>query len=218
MNAENYLTVKNIRQKTREWLNAVKEYSKEIKATDLKNSALLVIDMQNFFLEKNSIAYVPAGRAILPNIKKLISAFKTGNRPIIFTRFALDKGEENAISKWWGYAIREETHEAEIIPELAPDTHSIIVKKAYNAFYGTDLGRQLAEKNIKTIVIAGILTNLCCDATARDAFMCGYNVYFAVDATAADNEDLHLSSIKALSQGFVIPTSAANLAKRLLAR
>ncbi len=46
------------------------------------------------------------------------------------------------------------------------------------------------------------MTNLCCETTARDAFMRGYRVFFLIDGTAAGRRDLHLASLKNLGYGF----------------
>ena len=53
-------------------------------------------------------------------------------------------------------------------------------------------------------MICGVMTHLCCETTARDAFMRGFDVYFVMDATATCNEELHLSSLLTLSHGFAV--------------
>jgi isochorismate hydrolase len=54
----------------------------------LANSALLIIDMQRYFLCPSSHAFLPAAPAIIPNINALISTFKKADRPVYFTRHA----------------------------------------------------------------------------------------------------------------------------------
>ena len=48
------------------------------------------------------------------------------------------------------------------------------------------------------------MTHLCCESTARDAFMHDHEVLFVVDATATDDEELHLGSLRALADGFAV--------------
>jgi len=54
------------------------------------------------------------------------------------------------------------------------------------------------------VVITGVMTHLCCESTARDAFMRDLEVFFVIDATATDQEDLHMGSLRALADGFAI--------------
>ena len=75
-------------------------------------------------------------------------------------------------------------------------------KHTYNAFHGTDLESHLKETGKTEIVVTGVMTNCCCETTARDAFVKGFRVFFSSDATATRNEDLHNSSLKTLAFGF----------------
>jgi nicotinamidase-related amidase len=62
----------------------------------------------------------------------------------------------------------------------------IIDKNRYSAFWRTGLDEFLRSKNVEDVVIAGVLTNCCCETTARDAFMRDYRVFFVSDATATE--------------------------------
>ena len=57
------------------------------------------------------------------------------------------------------------------------------------------------------------MTHLCCETTARDAFMRDYDVYFIVDATATETESLHISSLRTLTDGFTIPMKTSEILK-----
>ncbi len=78
----------------------------------------------------------------------------------------------------------------------------IITKNQYDAFYQTDLEEYLRSKNVEQVIISGLLPNLCCETTARSAFVRGFEVFFPVDATAAYNRDFHLSTFRNLGFGF----------------
>jgi len=67
--------------------------------------------------------------------------------------------------------------------------------------------------NINTLIVSGIMTHLCCESTARDAFMRDYETYFVIDATAANSELIHVSSLRTLVDGFVIPVKTSDIVK-----
>ncbi len=74
---EEYFTEKNIYRKTRKFIQELKNLYHFPKIDfDINTSALLIIDMQDYFLDKNSHAFLPSSKAIMPNIKKLIKFFR----------------------------------------------------------------------------------------------------------------------------------------------
>ena len=79
---------------------------------------------------------------------------------------------------------------------------TIIKKDRYSAFYKTDLEETLRAKNIKDLVLGGVMTNLCCETTARDAFVRDFRVLFLADGTSTTTADFHLATLKNLSYGF----------------
>ena len=64
-------------------------------------AALLVLDMQNYFLDPASHAFTPSAPAILPNIKKLILMARRLNMEIIFTKHVNDTSNAGRMDKWW---------------------------------------------------------------------------------------------------------------------
>jgi isochorismate hydrolase len=212
---EHYLNEDNIAQKTQEWLDKLRKYTRDFEKHSLATCALLVIDMQNYFLDEQSHAFVPSAKTIVATIKELITAFREYNHPIIFTRFSLDEEDEGMMITWWNDTVKEGSEESKIIAEFTLEKDSIIRKKKYSAFRETELNSMLRRKGIETIVITGVLTHLCCDTTARDAFMHDFDVLFVVDSTASYNEELHLSSLVALSHGFVTPTCSGDIIEKI---
>jgi isochorismate hydrolase len=217
MMSENYVTEKNLKRKAMGWLALCPRHENRRKRFEFNVglSALLVLDMQNYFLSEKSHAHVPSGHAILPNIKSLINFFRSARRPVVFTRHSLNPGEDPGImGRWWRSNVRENTQESAIVDSLGVnETDTVIRKTRYSAFVGTDLEKILKSSGTESLVITGLTTHLCCDSTARDAFMKDYAVFFVVDATATWREDFHLSSLKALSDGFVIPVATNDLLK-----
>ena len=173
-------------------------------------SALLVIDMQKYFCNPHSHAYFNDAIRILPNIKQLLAAFRQQSLPIIFTRYALRQSESpGAMGRWWRDVLYDDKEMSSIIDELRPHPQEPVIRKIqYSAFFNTNLDRILKEKKVTTLVITGVLTHLCCETTARDAFMHNYDVFFVVDATASDEKRLHSASLATLSDGFATLTTA----------
>ena len=66
---------------------------------------------------------------------------------------------------------------------------------ALQRFFGTNLDNILRDAGVTDLVICGVMTNCCCETTARDAFMRDYRVWVVADACAAENADLHESSL-----------------------
>ena len=199
--------------KARGWLEAVRRYrspSREKRVTlSPTESALLVIDLQRYFLDEDSHACVPMGRSVLENISKLTDSFRANGRPVIYTRHALlDEEPAGIMDRWWSDVLRVSDPLSEIAPEIAPEPNDQVLRKTrYSAFVGTDLDSALRANGVRSVVITGVMTHLCCESTARDAFMRDFEVYFVVDGTASSDEELHLSSLRTLTDGFAVPVT-----------
>jgi bifunctional isochorismate lyase/aryl carrier protein len=178
-----------------------------------QKTALLVIDMQKYFVDKSSHAYVPSINKLMPKIKKLIDVFNKNVRPIIFTRH-IDT-EESMMRRWWQDNIKEDDPMSEIAHDLEANRGEVIIKHQYDAFLDTNLEKILEDKGIEQVVICGVLTNLCCETTARSAFMRGFEVYFVTDGTATYKQKMHDASLLNLSYGFAILLTVDTVIKLL---
>ena len=78
-------------------------------------------------------------------------------------------------------------------------------KGHYDAFYETSLENVLQAGDVTQVVITGLMTHLCCETTARSAFMRGYEVFLAIDGTATYTEAFHRAALLNLAHGFVMP-------------
>jgi bifunctional isochorismate lyase/aryl carrier protein len=201
-----YFAKENIKSKAREMLLKVEKYRRYHNIDFLpERSALLIIDMQKYFLESSSRAYIPSAETILPGVKKLISIYSKKSLPVIFTLHSNTKENEGMMGKWWPKLLCEGSPESNIVSELEVPEGIVIEKNQYDAFYNTNLEKILQEKNISQVIICGVMTNVCCETTARSAFVRGFEVFFTVDGTATYNEDHHMSTLMNLSYGFAIP-------------
>lgn len=166
-------------------------------------TALLVADMQNFFLDENSHAHVPSGEVIIPNINLLIRAFDQKGFPVIVSRHYNDRENAGMMGKWWNDLLQRDTPLFDIYEKIdVPGSALLIDKQHYDAFRDTVLEEHLVRKDISTLVITGVMTNLCCETTLRAAFVKGFETLIPVDATAAYNRQYHTGTFLNLSLGF----------------
>lgn len=176
----------------------------------VEKSALLVVDMQEYFR--------PIGSGIVENVKRLVEGFRERKRPVIFSLHGHKdpKVDGGMLYKWWGELIMEGTFDDRLMAELTPrEGEKIIRKRRYSVFYKTDLEDYLHKEGVEDLVICGVMTNLCCETTARDAFMRDFRVFFIEDATATVNPELHLASLMNLAYGFAVIMKTEEFLKHL---
>lgn len=187
--------------------------------------ALVVVDMQNDFVRMGAPLEVPDARMAIAPIQRLIEAFRARRRPVLFTRF-IARETPNLLWHWspqcwpatrccWkghrrGYDDAEGLLDcAEVIAELAPRPGDpIIDKPGYGAFHGTDLHPVLQASGVRSLLIAGTVTQICVEETAREAFHHGYRTTIVADAVASFALDLHAATLKnfAMKFGWVADT------------
>jgi len=102
---------------------------------------------------------------------------------------------------FWKGTLADGTIESEIIPALAGLGLPVLRKWTYDAFYGTALETKLRRARIEWLVIAGVMTDLCCETTARSAFIRGYSPIMVADASATTTQDLHVSALRTMAHG-----------------
>jgi isochorismate hydrolase len=216
---ENYFETHTIEQKAGEFLHAVKSLREKRKwVFEPASAALLVLDMQNYFTAEESHAYIPAVKAIIPKIKILQQIFLEQGLPVIQTKHINNPGNAGQMKKWWRELISEENPLSASIADLAGKGIKIIKKSQYDAFYNTNLQSILAEKGVKQVIITGVMTHLCCETTARSAFIRGFDVFFGIDTTATYNSRFHLSTLLNLSHGFAVPLLEKEIRQSLIGK
>ncbi|KAL5070804.1 hypothetical protein RYX36_021691 [Vicia faba] len=162
-----------------------------------KSCALLVIDMQNYFSSMAS--------PILTNLNTTITLCRRASIPIIFTRHShKSPSDHGMLHEWWpGDLITDGTVEADLITALDRKEGDMVVEKStYSAFRKTGLEEKLVEMGVDEVIVTGVMTNLCCETTAREAFIRGFRVFFSTDATATSEVDLHEATLKNMAYGF----------------
>lgn len=177
--------------------------------------ALLVIDMQRHFCDKSSSFFVPKSDLLAQKLKKLVDAFRASKRPVIFTRHIDSDDEENLMPRWWKEKIKEDDPMSEVADVLEAGKDTTVIKHQYDGFLNTGLEKILHERGVRQVVVCGVLTNLCCETTARSAFMRGFEVYFVEDGTATFSKEMHEAALLNLSYGFAILTKIDDVIKAI---
>lgn len=174
----------------------IRQFNTHDWAPEEGRTAVLLIDLQEYF--RGII------EPILDNIVRLISGTREKNIPLIFTQHGHSpRSDHGMLGQWWADLIIEGSAAARLIPELkAGKEDHIILKNTYSAFYETDLEEKLRSLKVRDLVIGGVMTNLCCETTARDAFIRNFRVFFLADGTSTISEEFHLSTLKNLGYGF----------------
>uniref|UniRef100_A0A5S6QX57 Isochorismatase domain-containing protein n=1 Tax=Trichuris muris TaxID=70415 RepID=A0A5S6QX57_TRIMR len=164
----------------------------------LHKYALIVIDMQEEFR--------PMCEQILKEVNLTINCCREQRVPIIFTQHGhrqllLDAGQ---LVDHWGSAIKYGSKEWQLLPELDVQAGDYVLseKRRYDAFYGTLLGEILRKQQVNTVVISGVMTNLCCETTARSAFVRDFRVFFLSNGTATASENMHKATLLNIGYGF----------------
>ncbi|MEO0093488.1 MAG: isochorismatase family protein [candidate division WOR-3 bacterium] len=211
------------KQKTEEWLRKIAPYNKHKMKLNPKKTVLLVVDMQNDFINKGSAVYTPMAEAILPNLKKLIVLCRRLKIPVIYTAHCHQepKMDGGMTAEWWPELKNKKvlvagTKGAEIYPAIAPKSNEkIIFKHRYSAFYNTELEIILRGLGVTDLIISGVMTNICCESTARDAFFRDFRVFFLADGTGSVDEELHIGSLRNLAYAFAYVTTVSEILKRI---
>ncbi|MFW9852734.1 MAG: isochorismatase family protein [Candidatus Thorarchaeota archaeon] len=203
MEKESYFTHANRKEKIEEWKSITRDI-KSRKPFELRinRAALLVLDMQNYFIDRNSHAHIPSAGTIILPINNLISFMHEKRRPIIFTRHITSSEPDDLMKKMWKDIITEEDQISEIITHIDSSKGIVITKNYYSAFRKTGLNKLLKELGVEQLIITGVMTHLCCETTTRDAFARYFEVFFVMDGTATYTEDLHVGTLRAISHGF----------------
>jgi ureidoacrylate peracid hydrolase len=148
----------------------------------------------------------------------LIHAFRQAGRPVLYTRHVHHPGliDAGIMAGWWQGMCLEGSPESEVHPLLAPASgEKVIFKHRYSAFYNTDLETILRCMKVEDLVITGIMTNMCCESTARDAYFRDYRVFFLADGTGSITDEMQLATLLNLAFGFAWVTTTDTILSQL---
>jgi ureidoacrylate peracid hydrolase len=183
---------------------------------DPAKTALIVIDMQNVWVKPGMPAYTPTCEAIVPNINRLAATMRAAGGSVWWVRAIYG---DDAPRTWSAYmeflspeflgdmlgALTEGAEGAALWHALdvqPADQH--VIKRRFSALIqgSSDLDARLRAAGIDTVIITGTATNICCESTARDAFMLNYRTLVVADANATVSDEAHNASLNALFARF----------------
>ncbi|HTZ05174.1 MAG TPA: cysteine hydrolase family protein [Gaiellaceae bacterium] len=176
--------------------------------------ALVVVDIQNDYFPGGAFPLAgpeeAAGRA-----RHLLDAFRRSGETVVHMQHVWDAPDARF--------FRPGTEGVEINERVAPaDGETVIRKEHPNSFLETSLESFLRERGVDTLVVCGMQTSMCVDATVRAAADLGFDTSVAHDACAAPSltfdgrevaaADVHAAFLAALAGGYARVASAAELA------
>jgi ureidoacrylate peracid hydrolase len=194
-----------------------------------KNTALIVVDMQNIWVHPRGSRYLPMSEDIVPKIQQLLQFCRSRQVPVIYLHttkrkdladvgiFADIKPQtHDAEDEWSNF---EGSPGAELYEPVKPAAGDILVKKfRYSGFYGTQLENLLRALGRDTIAITGVATNVCCDSTARDGAMRDFKVLFLSDCNASFTQEEQQATLNNFDKHFGVVMDSNVLMAKLVAK
>ncbi len=197
------------------------------------HSALVVIDIQEDFAAPDGAMGrigVDLG-AVPPTLERIhatIAAARTAGATLAFVRVVTTPESDSRALR---LLTQRKGRDAESIAVCRDGTPGVgyyqvsplpgdieVSKRLYSAFAGTNFDADLRARGIDTLVVVGLTTDCCVDATVRDAFHHDYSVFVVADACDAYDADVHLSSLTALQAHCALVTDAADVCAAWAAR
>lgn len=187
-----------------------------------RQTALLVIDVQNSYLERPDPAPLsPEERAhydawtpfdqrmheqVVPGTRRLLDLFRRNGIECLFARIACQThdGRDRSLSQkkpgWNNLLLPKDEHASHIVPELAPlDDEIVVTKTTDSALTGSNLRLILYNLGIRNVVCCGIFTDQCVSSTVRSLADESFNVAVVEDCCAAGSDELHHKELEILN-------------------
>jgi len=203
---------------------------------DPARTALVVVDMQNgFMVEGVAHALCRTAVEIVPNVNRLAAAVRRAGGRVVWIRNTYDPTwltmQANVRAEKVAKRIESMTEGSvghQLYPELDIEPGDMIVQKyRFSAFLpeSSDLAVRLRAGGYDTVLIAGTVTNVCCESSARDAMMMSFKTVMVSDANAANSDEEHNASLvnfyvtfgDVMDTAYLIERLEANAAARIAA-
>ena len=156
--------------------------------------AILVVDMLNDFFKEGGEMVLEGGEVLYEPIEQLTHTARQLKMPIFWLNQSLSPDDTlfkkrvvHCLKGSWGAAIVDDLTMA--------DEDIIVPKRRYSGFFQTDLDLHLRERNIRQVVVTGVVTNICVRSTVNDAFFLGYDVFVPEDCVMATSDQLQESHL-----------------------
>jgi nicotinamidase-related amidase len=182
---------------------------------DPETTALLVIDVQNTYLEDKDTPeetarwgpfYDRMRDTVIPKNARMIAECRERGVEVIFARIACQKddGRDRSLSQkkpGFNYLLLPKNEEdGQIVPDLAPQGDEIVVTKTTDsALTGTNLRMLLHNMGIKDVVVTGIFTDQCVSSSVRSLVDESFSVVVVEDCCAAATMELHRHELEIIN-------------------
>jgi len=179
-------------------------------------TALVVIDMQNYFMKPGFQGEVPMARKIVPTVNRLAAATRELGGHVVWVRNTTSGTRESwsVLHDWLQTPERRDRRYASM--ELGEEGNALwseldvraedaqIVKKRFSAFVhgSSDIEAYLRGRGIDTLLIGGTATQVCCESSARDAMMLNFKVIMVPDALATYSDEDQNNALRAFYSNF----------------
>jgi nicotinamidase-related amidase len=186
-------------------------------ALSLNRAGILMIDVQREYFAEGGALRIPDGPLVLAKLRQLVDAAREAHVPVIHMRHEEAPGA--AVFAADGPLV-------ETMPDVAPrGLEPVIVKHSPGSFTNTELAAALEQFGVRRLVIAGFMTHMCCDTTARQASERGLDVIFLTDGTASRDltvgarvvpyPDVQAATLAAQADGFSTLADVASVRAQL---
>jgi len=163
---------------------------------DPRTTALILIDLQQGIVPH---AGGPrSGDDVVRTARTLADRFRAAGAPVVLVHvgFTADAMPSRNVDRPSLPAQGTPPEFSELVPDLRQPGDIVVLKHHWGAFTGTDLDLQLRRRGVRTVVIAGISTNMGVESTARSAWELSYDVVIAEDVCASRSAELHAFAVE----------------------
>lgn len=167
---------------------------------DPRRTALVLIDLQQGIVGRPLAPR--SGPEVVRNASRLAVGFRAAGAAIVLVRVAFQTDFKDALKAPADLPAQFDPSAlppnwTELVPEVGPEPGDIVITKhQWGAFYGTELDLQLRRRDVRTIVLGGISTNIGVESTARSAYEHGYAQVFVEDAMASNSTEAHEFAVR----------------------
>jgi ureidoacrylate peracid hydrolase len=185
---------------------------------DPTSTGIVVVDMLNEFCKPGGAMVLPGYERLVPPQRKVMEAGRQAGCPILFVvdTHRPNVRQDREFLKRTPHCL-EGSWGARVIEDLDPRADDVyIVKRRYSAFFNTDLDLTLRDLQVSTLVIFGVVTNICVRSTVHDAFFLGYQVVVPEDCVAATGPREQESSLYDIATHFGIVADSEQVVAALL--
>lgn len=200
-----------------------------IDALNGRNTALVVIDMQNFFMAEGYLGACPVARDIVPNVNRLAAAMRDAGGLVVWVQ---NTAPPDSRETWSAYLERmTEDNAAARLRDLSPGSDGyalwdglevqaadeVIEKIRFSAFIkgSSDIEPLLRGRGIDTLVFTGVATNVCVESSARNAMMLNFRSLMVSDGCATLTDAEHNATLAIFHTRFGDVRTASEIVKLL---